>query len=258
VRDRRAASPSYDGRYPFVMDHGRGSDVCDVDRNRYVDLSAGSGTAATGHSHPAIVRAGLDRASMLLEVAEPEFECALQTELGACLAEIGPMVGAKQVYLADSGKENVGLALRLASSQTSRPHVIDFSEIIDARIKDGLSGTCSNVYEGTGSSRTLAGTIHVPFSNPHHCPHGPRESECRESCICADYIEDADLPNAAMVGEILLDGLRAMQLRHPCTVRVEDQGLTAGAEFALDGLVCKNARRGHRPCFQDRRSSAQV
>jgi 4-aminobutyrate aminotransferase len=37
-RDRRVISPSYPRSHPFVMDHGLGSEVWDVDGNRFLDF----------------------------------------------------------------------------------------------------------------------------------------------------------------------------------------------------------------------------
>ena len=52
ARDATTISPSYPRDYPIVMDHGRGSDVWDVDGNRYIDWAAGIAACATGHCHP--------------------------------------------------------------------------------------------------------------------------------------------------------------------------------------------------------------
>ena len=50
VRDQAVISPSYPRCYPFVMDHGRGSEVWDVDGNRFLDFAAGIAVLSTGHS----------------------------------------------------------------------------------------------------------------------------------------------------------------------------------------------------------------
>jgi 4-aminobutyrate aminotransferase len=56
-RDQKVISPSYPRGYPFVMDHGRGVEVWDVDGNRFLDFAAGIAVASTGHSHPRVVKA---------------------------------------------------------------------------------------------------------------------------------------------------------------------------------------------------------
>ena len=57
ARDQRVISPSYTRSYPFVMDHGQGSEVWDVDGDRFIDFTAGVAVLAAGHAHPAIVEA---------------------------------------------------------------------------------------------------------------------------------------------------------------------------------------------------------
>ena len=40
ARDAEVISPSYPRDYPFVMSHGRGTQVWDVDGNRFLDFAA--------------------------------------------------------------------------------------------------------------------------------------------------------------------------------------------------------------------------
>ncbi len=60
-RDQKVISPSYPRGYPFVMDHGRGTEVWDVDGNRFLDFAAGIAVTSTGHSHPRVVKASRNR-----------------------------------------------------------------------------------------------------------------------------------------------------------------------------------------------------
>ena len=48
ARDVSVASPSYPRDYPFVMSHGRGTEVWDVDGNRFLDFVAGIAVCSTG------------------------------------------------------------------------------------------------------------------------------------------------------------------------------------------------------------------
>jgi hypothetical protein len=58
-RDSSVISPSYPRDYGFVMDHGKGSEVWDVDGNRFLDFMAGiavnfhrSRSSGSGQGHP--------------------------------------------------------------------------------------------------------------------------------------------------------------------------------------------------------------
>lgn len=55
-RDAAVISPSYARAYPFVMDHGKGSYLWDVDGNQFLDFMAGIAVNSTGHSHPRVVK----------------------------------------------------------------------------------------------------------------------------------------------------------------------------------------------------------
>jgi 4-aminobutyrate aminotransferase-like enzyme len=62
ARDALVVSPSYPRDYPFVMSHGKGAEIWDVDGNRFLDFAAGIAVCSTGHSHPAVVQAIKDAA----------------------------------------------------------------------------------------------------------------------------------------------------------------------------------------------------
>ena len=68
-RDARVVSPSYPRDYPFVMSHGRGTEVWDVDGNRFLDFAAGIAVCATGHAHPRVVEAVQEAADKFLHIS---------------------------------------------------------------------------------------------------------------------------------------------------------------------------------------------
>ena len=68
-RDRKYISPSYPRGYPFVMDHGTGTDVWDVDGNHFLDFAAGIAVVATGHSHPNVVKAIQNQAEQFIHIS---------------------------------------------------------------------------------------------------------------------------------------------------------------------------------------------
>ena len=68
-RDAAVISPSYPRDYPFVMSHGRGSEVWDVDGNRFLDFAAGIAVCATGHAHPKVVDAVKSAADRFLHIS---------------------------------------------------------------------------------------------------------------------------------------------------------------------------------------------
>src|SRR5678815_3977724 len=69
ARDAEVVSPSYPRDYPFVMSHGRGVEVWDVDGNLFLDFPAGIAVCSTGHSHPHVVQAIKDAADRFLHIS---------------------------------------------------------------------------------------------------------------------------------------------------------------------------------------------
>ena len=69
ARDRKVVSHAYGRVAEFVIDHGRGTEVWDVDGNRYLDFMSGIAVNATGHSHPHVVRAVQEQAEKFLHVS---------------------------------------------------------------------------------------------------------------------------------------------------------------------------------------------
>src|SRR5512139_3755679 len=88
-RDRRVISPSYPRSYPFVMDHGLGSEVWDVDGNRFLDFAAGIAVTSTGHSHPKVVQAIQEQASKFIHISS-DFYHSKWVDLGEYLSRIAP------------------------------------------------------------------------------------------------------------------------------------------------------------------------
>src|SRR5712691_12707175 len=81
ARDAATISPSYPRDYAFVMDHGRGCEVWDVDGNRFLDFAAGIAVCSTGHSHPQVVQAIKNAADEFLHIS-PDVSHEKQVALG--------------------------------------------------------------------------------------------------------------------------------------------------------------------------------
>jgi 4-aminobutyrate aminotransferase/(S)-3-amino-2-methylpropionate transaminase len=110
---------------PVVYASGAGSNVTDVDGNRYVDLAAGFGSLLLGHDPPRVRRAlqlQVDRLWMALGDLYPSDAKIALTER---LADLYPAKGAR-VLLGQSGSDAVSAALKTAKLATGKPGVIAF------------------------------------------------------------------------------------------------------------------------------------
>ena len=125
ARDVEVASPSYPRDYPFVMSHGRGTEVWDVDGNRFLDFAAGIAVCATGHANPEVVKAVQKAAGEFLHISS-DFWHERMTALSERLAALAPMGEPSMVFLCQSGTESVEGAIKLARYVSGRPRYIGF------------------------------------------------------------------------------------------------------------------------------------
>ena len=166
ARDVGVASPSYPRDYPFVMSHGRGTEVWDVDGNRFLDFVAGIAVCSTGHAHPQVVEAIKAAADKFLHVSS-DYWHENMTRLTERLAEVAPMGEPVMSFLCQSGTESVEGAIKLARYVTGRPRFIGFLGSFHGRTMGSLSFTSSKYTQQKGFAPTMPGVTHVPYPNPY-------------------------------------------------------------------------------------------
>ncbi|TPG11088.1 acetyl ornithine aminotransferase family protein [Rhodanobacter glycinis] len=170
ARDAEVISPSYPRDYPFVMSHGRGTEVWDVDGNRFLDFAAGIAVCATGHAHPQVVAAVKAAADDFLHISS-DYWHEQMVSLGERLARIAPMqtlAGEPAMsFLCQSGTEAVEGALKLARYVTGRPRFIGFLGGFHGRTMGSLSFTSSKYTQQLGFAPPMSGVTHVPYPNPY-------------------------------------------------------------------------------------------
>lgn len=166
-RDQAVISPSYPRGYPFVMDHGKGSQVWDVDGNRFLDFAAGIAVASTGHSHPEVVKAIQDQAEKFIHISS-DFYHPMWVELGEKLNEIAPFQERAVSFMTNSGTESVEAAIKLARYHTGRSQFIGFTGGFHGRTMGAVSLTASKPNYHKGFFPLMGGVVHAPFPDPYH------------------------------------------------------------------------------------------
>jgi len=209
ARDAEVISPSYPRDYPFVMSHGRGTQVWDVDGNRFLDFAAGIAVCATGHVHPQVVSAVKAAADDFLHISSDYWHEGM-TALGERLAAIAPMRTIADEpamsFLCQSGTEAVEGALKLARYVTRRPRFIGFLGGFHGRTMGSLSFTSSKYTQQLGFAPTMPGVTHVPYPNPYR----PLFAGDDQGKAVLDYLRmlfERNVP-AAEVAAILVEPLQ--------------------------------------------------
>ncbi len=185
ARDAKVVSPSYPRDYPFVMSHGRGTEVWDVDGNRFLDFMAGIAVCATGHSHPAVVQAVKDAAEKFLHISSDYWHEG-QVRLGERMNELSPMKEPTMSFFCQSGTEAVEGALKLARYVSGRGRFLGFIGGFHGRTMGSLAFTSSKYTQQQGFFPTMPGVTHVPYPNNYR----PLFAGAEQGEAVLRYIED--------------------------------------------------------------------
>lgn len=161
--------------HPIVIAKGKGSEVWDVEGNRYLDFVAGIGVLNVGHSHPAVIAAVTEQ---LQQISHACFQVAAYPAYIELAKRLNKLVGAgenfKSVFFT-SGAEAVENAVKIARSWTNRPGIIAFDGAFHGRTLLGctLTGMSQPYKQNFGP---FPGDIYrVPFPNAFH---GVSEADC--------------------------------------------------------------------------------
>jgi 4-aminobutyrate aminotransferase len=185
-RDRSVTSPSYARDYPFVMDHGRGSEVWDVDGNRFVDFAAGIAVCSTGHSHPEVVAAIKEQVEQFIHISADYYH-PKWIQLGERLDLIAPFSEGAKTFMTNSGAESVEAAIKLARHHTGRQQFIGFFGSFHGRTMGALAFTSSKPLYRSGFLPLMGGVTHVPYPDPYRPWLHSSRQDYGEAVV--DYIE---------------------------------------------------------------------
>jgi 4-aminobutyrate aminotransferase len=208
-RDSSVISPSYPRGYPFVMEKGRGTEVWDVDGNRFLDFAAGIAVASTGHSHPAVVKAIQEQAEKFIHISS-DFYHQSWIELGEKLDEISPFEEAAISFMTNSGTEAVEAAIKLARFHTGRSNFIGFTGAFHGRTMGAVTFTASKPHYHRGFYPLMNGVVHAPYPYPYRPVLEKRQGEDEGQAVVR-YIEEEILAHnlpADDVAGILLEPIQ--------------------------------------------------
>ncbi len=166
-RDKQVIAPAYPRAYEFVMDHGKGAHVWDVDGNEYLDFVAGIAVVATGHAHPKVVKAIQEQVEKFLHISSDYYH-PLWVELGEKLSQIAPFKNEPgMAFMTNSGTESVEAAIKLARSYTKRKFFIAFLGAFHGRTMGSLAFTASKAKYHADFFPWMPGVVHVPYPDPY-------------------------------------------------------------------------------------------
>ena len=169
MHERRlnAVPRGWGSMYPIYVDRAAGSEVFDVEGNRYIDFAAGIAVLNTGHLHPKV------KAAVIEQLDHVNHTCFMITpyEPAVALAErlngIVPGDTPKKTLFVNSGAEAVENAIKIARYHTGRPGVIAFSGGFHGRtmMTMALTGKVAPYKQGFGPMPEPV--FHVPYPDAY-------------------------------------------------------------------------------------------
>lgn len=190
-RDARAERAGAD-MLPIVLASGKGSNLYDVDGNRYVDLIAGFGALLLGHAPPSVLRAIEGQSHRLIQalgdVYAADAKIALLERLASLHAGHAP-----RVILAQSGSDAVTAAIKTAALATGKPGLIAFE----------------GAYHGLGYAPLAACGLRESYRSPFAAQLNPRVTFAPYAGAQADVDRALGAVEAALrrgdVGAVLIE-----------------------------------------------------
>ncbi|HWN17793.1 MAG TPA: aminotransferase class III-fold pyridoxal phosphate-dependent enzyme [Gemmatimonadales bacterium] len=161
--DRPSALLPVYAQFPVRPVRGRGSWLTDENGEEWLDAYGGHAVAATGHSHPDVVRAISKQASQLLfyssAVAHPAREALAEKLVELCPEPLS------RVFLCNSGAEANENALHLARRHTGRQTIVSVRGGWHGRTVGTLAGTDGAKYEEAARRSGIPLSRKVPFDD---------------------------------------------------------------------------------------------
>ena len=153
------------GGSPYFVRNAEGPYVWDEEGNRYIDYVQSYGPMILGHSHPVVIEAINQAASLGTSYGAP-------TEKEIILAEsiIERVKGIESIRFVNSGTEATMTALRLARGATKRSKIIKFSGCYhghsDLLLAEAGSGVANQGISGSDGvpETAVSETMVVPFN----------------------------------------------------------------------------------------------
>ena len=166
----------------IAVESGQGSELTDVDGNRFLDLAAGIGVAALGYAHPTFVR---DLTAQLRQVHVGSFTTAARVRALEAITSMTPP-GLAHVQLFSGGTEAVESAIRLARAHTGKYEVLSFWGGFHGKTAGTLAQMGSEFKHGLGP---LAPGAHLtPYADCSRCAFRARHPGC--GLLCVEFARD--------------------------------------------------------------------
>jgi len=197
---------------PIFWERAAGSNVWDVDGNRFVDLGAGFGVANVGHAHPRVVAAVQEQSERLLHAMGDVHPAAVKVELLERLAALFPGGGPARATLGSSGSDAVEIALKTAALATGRAGVVAFEGAYHGLSLGALDATSRREFREPFAARLPGTTVFARFGDADDVLRAARSAPVEIGAVLVEPIQGRGGERIPPPG--FLAALRALCDRH--------------------------------------------
>ena len=161
----------------FVVEHGEGCEIVDLDGNRLLDFVAGICVAALGYGHKRYVK---DVSEQLAKSHCGSFSSEARVKAFEKVHEVAP-AHLTRLQLYSGGTEAVESAMRLARCATGKTEVLSFWGGFHGKTSGTLAQMGSDFKHGLGPM--APGAYLTPYADCDFCPFKTKYPECGLLCV---------------------------------------------------------------------------
>ena len=190
-----------DAEFPVFWSRAGGTNVWDVDGNRFLDLTAAFGVAGLGHTNSEIRNAMVSQSTSLFHAmgdVHPAAEKAVLCEKLSAMTFERWGVGTGKTMLCNSGFEAVEAALKTSLLHSGKPGVIAFTGAYHGLGYGALEASGIPFFRDPFRPQLKEFATLQPYPHCYHCPFGVREDFRIEggnfpncSSTCLEKLHDA-------------------------------------------------------------------
>jgi 4-aminobutyrate aminotransferase-like enzyme len=192
LRRHESRNVTYVGQdWPIFWARGEGTNVWDVDGNRFLDYTSAFGVAGLGHTRTEVVEAMRTQSGDLIHAMGDVHPTALKAELCAQLSAMTFErwgAGSGKVILGNSGFEAVEAALKTSLLHSGKPGVIAFTGAYHGLGLGALSTSGISFFREPFRPQLKDFATLLPYPGCFRCPNGVSEGF---------RLEGRDFPNCS-------------------------------------------------------------
>ncbi len=187
--DRQYLFQNYGDRLPVCFTHGKGSELYDQDKRRYIDFFSGIAVNALGHGHPALTAALRNQLDSLIHTSN-WFHNNEQVEAAKLISETA--FKGKTLFV-NSGTEANEAAIKLArkrglSMSKKKYHIITFDNSFHGRTFGSMSATAQKkIRKGFGP--LVPGFTSLPYNDTRKLQEEVEKNHERTCAIMLELIQ---------------------------------------------------------------------